>query len=60
MVSSKVSNSSQGQPEGYLFISYYTEVLGRALLPYPGLFHCILCLFLIMLSVKQGGTKYHF
>ena len=27
-----VGDRSQGQPEGFLFISYYTEVSGRALL----------------------------
>ena len=28
--------------------------------PFPGLLHFILDLYLIMLSVKQGHTKYHF
>ena len=28
----KVGDCSRGQPEGPLFISYYTEVLGRTLL----------------------------
>ena len=28
--------------------------------PFPGLFHFTLDLYLILLSVKQGGIKYHF
>ena len=28
--------------------------------PFPGLLHFTLDAFLIMLSVKQGGIKYHF
>ena len=51
---SKVGDRSQGRLEGSLFSSYYSEVYWRAL------FHFTLDFFLIMLSVKQGGIKYHF
>ena len=50
---SKVGDSSRGQLEGSLFISYYTEVLERALL------HFTLDLYFIMLNIKQGIIKYH-
>ena len=42
------------------FHSYYIEVLGRAITPFPGLLHFILDMYLIMLSVMQRGIKYHF
>ena len=45
---SKVDNHSRGWLESSPFNSYYPEVLWIA----P--------LYLIMLSVKQGGIKYHF
>ena len=51
---------SQGWPEGSIFHSYYTEVLGRVLLQFPGLLHFTLDPYLIVLSAKQSGIKYHF
>ena len=33
---------------------------GSAPTPFPGLFHFTLDTYLILLSVKQGGIKYHF
>ena len=44
--------------EGFVFISYYTEVKGKALL--LSLFHFTLDTYLILLSVKQDNIKYHF
>ena len=41
---------SRGRPEGSPFNSYYTM----------GLLHFTLDTYLILLSVKQGGIKYHF
>ena len=51
---SNVGDNSQGQPEGYFFVCYYTTI------PFSGLLHFTLDPFLIMLSVKQGAIKYHF
>ena len=55
----KLADSSRGLPKGPLFKSYYTKVLERALLLS---LYCSTSLdpYLIMLSVKQGGIKYHF
>ena len=55
-VSSKVGNRSRGRPEGSLFNSYYTE----GATPFPGLLHFTLDTYFILLTVKQGGIKYHF
>ena len=52
----KVIDRSQGRPECSLFNTYYTE----GATPFHGLFHITLDTYLIMLSVKQGGIKYHF
>ena len=54
---SKVGEHSRGWPEGSLFDSYYT---GEGATPSPGLLHFTLDPYLTMLSVKQGGIKYHF
>ena len=51
----------------YLYL-YYLEVCPFCLLgisaqgttPFPGLLHCTLDPYIIKLSVKQGGIKYHF
>ena len=48
------------RPEGSLFNSYNTEVLGRALLFCSELLHFTLDPYLITLSVKQGDIKYYF
>ena len=48
----KVGDLCRGRPEGPFFNSYYTKVLGSALLhsqDCPTPYH-----------VKQGGIKYHF
>ena len=34
--------------------------IGKGTTLFPGLFHFILDPYLIMLSIKQGGIKYHF
>ena len=34
--------------------------VGEGATPFPGLLHFTLETYLIMLSVKQGGIKYHF
>ena len=56
---SKLPDHSRGQQEGSLFNRYNTEVEGRALLLS---LDCSTTLdpYLIMLSVKQGWTEYHF
>ena len=59
-VSSKVSDHSRGWPEGSLFNSLLHQGVGEGATPFPGLLHFTLDPYLIMLSVKQGGIKYHF
>ena len=34
--------------------------VGEGVTPFPGLLHFTLDTYLILLSVKQGGIKYHF
>ena len=50
----------EGDLKGPFSIAYYTKVLGRALLLSPVLLHFTLDPYLLMLSVKQRGIKYHF
>ena len=56
---SKFGDCSRGRPGSSLFNRYYTEVCGGPTL-FPGLLHFTLDPYLIMLSVKQKGIKYHF
>ena len=51
---------SRGWPEGSLFDSLLHQGVGKGATPFPGLLHFTLDPYLIMLSVKQGGIKYHF
>ena len=57
---SKVGDHSRGWPEGSLSDSLLHQGVGEGATPFPGLLHFTLDLYLIMLSVKQGGIKYHF
>ena len=57
---SKVGDHSRGWPEGSLFDSLLHQGVGESATPFPGLLHFPLDPYLIMLSVKQGGIKYHF
>ena len=57
---SKVGDCGRGRPEGPLFNSYNTERVGEGATPLPGILHFTLDTYLILLSVKQGGIKYHF
>ena len=57
---SKVGDHSRGWPEGSLFDSLLHQGVGEVATPFPGLLHFTLDPYLIMLSVKQGGIKYHF
>ena len=59
-VKSKVGDHSRGGPEGSLFDSLLHQGVGEGATPFPGLLHFTLDPYLIMLSVKQGGIKYHF
>ena len=43
----------------HLFM-YKLMILVEGTTPFPGLYHFTLDTYLIMLSVKQGGIKYHF
>ena len=55
-----VGNHSQGWPEGSFFDCLLYQGVGEGATPFPGLLHFTLDSYLIMLSVKQGGIKYHF
>ena len=57
---SKVGDHSRGWPEGSLFDSLLHQGVAEGATPFPGLLHFTLDPYLIMLSVKQGGIKYHF
>ena len=50
LVKSKVGDRSRGRLEG----------VGEGATPFPGLLHFTLDTYLILLSIKQGGIKYHF
>ena len=56
----RVGDHSRGWPEGSLFDSLLHQGVGEGATPFPGLLHFTLDPYLIMLSVKQGGIKYHF
>ena len=56
---SKVGDHSPGCPKSSLFDSYYTTVL-RTHNSLHWIAPLYLTLYLILLSVKQGGIKYHF
>ena len=56
----QVGDLRRGWPKGSFFNSYYNRGVGEGATPFPGLLHCTLDPYLIMLSVKQGGIKYHF
>ena len=60
IILSKVGDHSRGWPEGSLFDSLLHQGVGEGATPFPGLLHFTLDPYLTMLSVKQGGIKYHF
>ena len=49
----------EGDPKAPLSIATTPRRRGGAT-PFPGFLHFILDPYLIMLTVKQGGIKYHF
>ena len=51
-----VGDDSQGRP----FQLLLHRGVGEGATPFPGLLHFTLDTYLILLSVKQGGIKYHF
>ena len=55
-----VGDHSRGWPEGSLFNSLLHQGVGEGATPFSGLLNFTLDPYLIMLSVKQGGIKYHF
>ena len=55
-----MSDRSQGRPEGSLFDSLLHHGVGEGETPFQGLLHFTLDSYVIMLSVKLGGIKYHF
>ena len=57
---SKVGDHIRGRPEGSFFNSLLHRDIGEGATPFPGMLHFTLDTYLIMLSVKQGGIKYHF
>ena len=57
--SKKLVTEVDGNPKDSLLIATTPTFSGGATL-FPGLLHFTLDKYLIMLSVKQGGIKYHF
>ena len=57
---SEVGDLSQGRTESSLFYSYFTKVSGWVATPFLGWLLFTFDTYLILLSVKQGGIKYHF
>ena len=55
----RLATIAEVDPKAPFLDSYYTKVLG-GVTPFLGLLHFTLNASLIMLSVKQGGIKYHF
>ena len=56
----KLSPFSRGWPEGSFFGNLLHQGVGEGATPFLGLLHFTFDPYLIMLSVKQGGIKYHF
>ena len=56
---SKLVTVVEGDPKA-LFSRATTPRSGGGATPFPGLLHFTLDPYLIMLSVKHGGIKYHF
>ena len=55
----KLATIVEGDPKAPFSIAT-TPCVGEGATPFPGLLHFTLEPYLIMLSVKQGGIKYHF
>ena len=53
-------DDSRQRPKGSLFDSLLHRGVREGTTPFPGLLHFTLDPYLLMLSVKQGGIKYHF
>ena len=56
----KLATFVKGDLKAPLFDSYYTKVKGEGTTPFLWLLHFTLDPYIIMLSVKQSGIKYHF
>ena len=46
--------------DSFQFGSFINSLRQKGATPFPGLLHFTLDPYLIMVSVKQGGIKYHF
>ena len=58
---SKLATVVEGDPKVPFSIRWLLhQGVGEGATPFPGLTHFTLDLYLIMLSVKQAGIKYHF
>ena len=56
----KLATIVEGDPKAPFSIATTPRCVGEGATPFPGLLHFTLEPYLIMLSVKQGGIKYHF
>ena len=56
----KLATIAEGDPKAPFLIATLHQGVGEGATPFPGLLHFTLDPYLIMLSVKQGGIKYHF
>ena len=55
----KLATLVEGDPKAFFSIAT-TRSCGKGATPFPGLLHFTLDPYLFMLSIKQGGIKYHF
>ena len=60
MYKSKVGDRSGGQAEGSIFKKLLHRGVGEGASLFSGFLHFTLDTYLILLTVKQGGIKYHF
>ena len=59
MCESKLADRSQGQPEGFLLNSYYTNLRGRRFF-FSWMAPLTIDPYILMLSIKYAVIKYHF
>ena len=56
----KLATAVEGDQKALFSIATTHRGVGEGATPFPGLLHFTLDTYLIMLSVNQGGIKYHF
>ena len=56
----KLATVVKGNPKAPFSVATTPRCFGEGAIPFSGLLHFTLDTYLIMLSDKQGGIKYHF